>query len=143
MIILISTIILIDLNPLISRRFVIQSGVFFGSGSATLDPAGETQLNDLAKLLMEISLEIPDDIRWVLRIDGHTDNRPINTTQFPSNWELSAARAISVARHLINRGVPPNRVMAAGFGEFQPLLNRDTEEAYRSNRRIELKLTER
>ena len=124
-------------------RFVIQSGVFFGSGSATLDPAGETQLNDLAKLLMEISLEIPDDIRWVLRIDGHTDNRPINTTQFPSNWELSAARAISVARHLINRGVPPNRVMAAGFGEFQPLLNRDTEEAYRSNRRIELKLTER
>ena len=124
-------------------RFVIQSGVFFGSGSATLDPAGETQLNDLAKLLMEISLEIPDDIRWVLRIDGHTDNRPINTTQFPSNWELSAARAISVARHLINRGVPPNRVMAAGFGEFQPLLNRDTEEAYKSNRRIELKLTER
>ena len=79
----------------------------------------------------------------MLRIDGHTDKRPINTLQFPSNWELSAARAISVARYLINQGLPPSRVMAAGFGEFQPLIDQDTDEAYRANRRIELKLTER
>ena len=124
-------------------RFVIQSGVLFGSGSAQLDPAGETQLNDLAQLLMDISTEIPRDIRWVLRIDGHTDTRPISTNQFPSNWELSAARAISVARYLIDRGVSPNRVMAAGFGEFQPLVDRDSEDAYKANRRIELKLTDR
>ena len=124
-------------------RFVIQSGVLFGSGSAQLDPAGETQLTDLAELLLDISADIPDDIRWVLRIDGHTDTRPINTPQFPSNWELSVARAISVARYLIDRGVSPNRLMAAGFGEFQPLVDRDSNDAYRANRRIELKLTER
>jgi len=124
-------------------RFVIQSGVLFGSGSAQLDPAGKTQLNDLAQLLMDISAEIPRDIRWVLRIDGHTDTRPISTNQFPSNWELSAARAIAVARYLIDRGVSPNRVMAAGFGEFQPLVDRDSEDAYKANRRIELKLTDR
>ncbi len=124
-------------------RFVIQTGVLFGSGSSTLDPAGVTQLNDLATLLLDISQDIPTDIRWVLRIDGHTDKRPINTLQFPSNWELSAARAISVARYLINQGLPPSRVMAAGFGEFQPLIDQDTDEAYRANRRIELKLTER
>ncbi len=124
-------------------RFVIQSGVLFGSGSAQLDPAGETQLNDLAVLLLDISANIPDDIRWVLRIDGHTDKRPINTPQFPSNWELSVARAISVARYLIDQGVSPNRLMAAGFGEFQPLVDQDNNDAYRANRRIELKLTER
>lgn len=124
-------------------RFVIQSGVLFGSGSAQLDPAGEAQLNDLAQLLLDISVDIPKDIRWVLRIDGHTDTRPINTPQFPSNWELSVARAISVARYLIDRGVSPNRLMAAGFGEFQPLIDRDSDDAFKSNRRIELKLTER
>ena len=124
-------------------RFVIQSGVLFGSGSAQLDPAGEAQLNDLAQLLLDISADIPKDIRWVLRIDGHTDTRPINTPQFPSNWELSVARAISVARYLIDQGVSPNRLMAAGFGEFQPLVDRDSDDAYKSNRRIELKLTER
>jgi len=122
---------------------VIQSGVLFGSASARLDPAGEAQLNDLAQLLLDISADIPKDIRWVLRIDGHTDKRPINTPQFPSNWELSVARAISVARYLVNRGVPPHRLMAAGFGEFQPLVDRDSDDAYKANRRIELKLTER
>ncbi|HIN92265.1 MAG TPA: peptidoglycan -binding protein, partial [Alphaproteobacteria bacterium] len=124
-------------------RFVIQSGVLFGSASARLDPAGEAQLNDLAQLLLDISADIPKDIRWVLRIDGHTDKRPINTPQFPSNWELSVARAISVVRYLVDRGVSPHRLMAAGFGEFQPLVDRDSDDAYKSNRRIELKLTER
>jgi chemotaxis protein MotB len=124
-------------------RFVIQSGVLFASSSAELDPEGKMQLADLAKLLLKISGDIPRDIEWVLRIDGHTDKRPINTSQFPSNWELSAARAISVARHLTNEGVPPARLMAAGFGEFQPIINSDDEQAYRRNRRIEFKLTER
>ena len=124
-------------------RFVIQSGVLFASGSADLGSSGETQLADVADLLLRISADIPNDIQWVLRIDGHTDKRPISTSQFPSNWELSAARAISVARYLTNRGVPPDRLMTAGFGEFQPILDRDDDQAYRTNRRIEFKLTER
>jgi len=124
-------------------RFVIQSGVLFASASAELDPGGKMQLADLANLLLKISEDIPSDIEWVLRIDGHTDKRPINTSQFPSNWELSAARAISVARYLTNQGVPPGRLMAAGFGEFQPIVDSADEQAYRRNRRIEFKLTER
>ena len=124
-------------------RFVIQSGVLFASGSAELGSSGETQLASIADLLLRISADIPNDIQWVLRIDGHTDKRPINTSQFPSNWELSAARAISVARYLTNQGVPPGRLMTAGFGEFQPIVNRDDDQAYRKNRRIEFKLTER
>lgn len=124
-------------------RFVIQSGVLFASGSAELDPEGEKQLADLANLLLSISKDIPSEIEWVLRIEGHTDKRPINTSQFPSNWELSAARAISVTRYLTSEGVSPDRLMAAGFGEFQPILDSDTPQAYRKNRRIEFKLTER
>ena len=124
-------------------RFVIQSGVLFDSGSADLGVFGATQLKELANLLIEIETEIPTELKWVLRIDGHTDNRPINTPAFPSNWELSAARAISVAKYLIEQGVPPRRVAAAGFGEFQPLSEGSDEASYRRNRRIELKLTER
>jgi len=124
-------------------RFVIQSGVLFDSGSADLGVFGATQLKELANLLIEIETEIPTGLKWVLRIDGHTDNRPINTPAFPSNWELSAARAISVAKYLIEQGVPPRRVAAAGFGEFQPLSDGTDEASFRRNRRIELKLTER
>ena len=124
-------------------RFVIQSGVLFASGSAELGSSGETQLTGIADLLLRISADIPNDIQWVLRIDGHTDKRPINTSQFPSNWELSAARAISVARYLTDQGVPPGRLMTAGFGEFQPIVHRADDQAYRKNRRIEFKLTER
>ncbi len=124
-------------------RFVIQSGVLFDSGSADLGVFGATQLKELANLLIEIETEIPTELKWVLRIDGHTDNRPINTPAFPSNWELSAARAISVAKYLIEQGVPPRRVAAAGFGEFQPLSDGTDEASFRRNRRIELKLTER
>ena len=101
------------------------------------------QLRQLAKTLLEISRKIPADINWVLRVDGHTDKDPIKTARFPSNWELSSARAISVVQLLIKQGLPPNRLAAAGFGEFQPLENRSDEIGKRRNRRIELKLTQR
>ena len=124
-------------------RFVIQSGVLFDSGSADLGPAGRRQVSDLASLLLEITSEIPEDVNWILRIDGHTDKRPINTPQFQNNWLLSAARAITVANQLVASGVPPERLAATGFGEFHPLDDQETAEAFRQNRRIELKLTER
>ena len=127
----------------VGDRFVFQSEVFFDTGSAVLRPEGLAELDKLAGALLELEKEIPKEIAWVLRIDGHTDVRPIASVQYPSNWALSAARAISVAQYLISKGVSPQRLVAAGFGEFQPLDNERTEDAYRRNRRIELKLTER
>ena len=125
-------------------RFVIPSGVLFASGSDRLGDDGLRQVAGLAALLLEISAELPADVDWVLRIDGHTDRLPIRETAgFGSNWALSAARAITVVRTLVANGVPPERLMAAGFGEFQPIDGADTAEAYRRNRRIELKLTRR
>ncbi len=126
---------------IVGDRFVFQSEVLFDSGSATLKPQGEEQLATFARTLQEIIKDIPDDLPWILRVDGHTDKRPINTPAFPSNWELSSARAITVARFLVANGLPAGRVAAAGFAEFRPLDPADTEEAYRRNRRIELKLT--
>ena len=102
-----------------------------------------TPVTPIASKLLDVTKQIPQDIAWVLRVDGHTDVRPIVTSQFPSNWALSAARAISVVQYLISKGVSPQRLVAAGFGEFQPLDTANTEEAYKRNRRIELKLTER
>lgn len=128
---------------IVGDRFVFQSEVLFPSGSAELEDDGRLQLIQVADTLKEISDKIPDDIDWVLRVDGHTDRRPIDTILYPSNWELSTARATSVVRLLVERGIPPRRLAAAGFGEFHPLDDRDTEEAYRRNRRIELKLTQR
>src|SRR4051794_5664354 len=127
----------------VGDRFVFQSEVFFDSGSAVIRPEGLAELDKLAGALGELEKQIPKEIAWVLRIDGHTDMRPIVTPQYPSNWALSAARAISVVQYLISKGISPQRLVAAGFGEFQPLENDRTEEAYRRNRRIELKLTER
>jgi chemotaxis protein MotB len=127
----------------VGDRFVFQSEVFFDSGSAAVRPEGLAELDKLASALVELDKQIPKEIAWVLRIDGHTDVRPIVTAQFPSNWALSSARAISVVQYLIQRGISPQRLVAAGFGEFQPLDNERTEDAYRRNRRIELKLTER
>ena len=127
----------------VGDRFVFQSEVFFDSGSAVIRPEGLAELDKLAGALGELEKQIPKEIAWVLRIDGHTDVRPIVTPQYPSNWALSAARAISVVQYLISKGISPQRLVAAGFGEFQPLENDRTEEAYRRNRRIELKLTER
>ncbi len=127
----------------VDDRFVFQSEVLFGSGSATLGAAGRDQLGDLARTLLEIAREIPSDLPWILRVDGHTDSNPIHTAQFASNWELSSARALSVVHYLIVQGVPSKRLVAAGFGEFQPIDPRNDEIGFRRNRRIELKLTSR
>ena len=126
----------------VGDRFVFQSEVLFTPGQADISAEGTPDLDALADAILQLEQEIPTDINWVLRIDGHTDIRPISNARFPSNWELSAARAISVARYLVSKGVSPNRLVAAGFGEFTPLDPAENEEAYRRNRRIEFKLTE-
>src|SRR6187399_221228 len=127
----------------VGDRFVFQSEVFFDAGAAVVRPEGRAELDKLATALLELEKQIPTDVAWVLRVDGHTDVRPIASAAYPSNWELSAARAISVVQYLIGKGISPQRLVAAGFGEFQPLDPGTTDEAYRRNRRIELKLTER
>jgi len=128
---------------IVGDRFVFQSEVLFPSASATLQESGKVQLAKLAKTLMEIAKKIPPEVSWVLRVDGHTDPRPIHTDLFPSNWALSTARATAVVQYLISEGVPPNRLAAAGFAEFQPVDTGTDEAAYARNRRIELKLDQR
>lgn len=128
---------------IVGDRFVFQSEVLFGTGSAELGEAGQEQLLQLAGTLLEISQKIPTKLNWILRVDGHTDRIPIRTARFPSNWELSTARAISVVKFLVNSGVPSARLAATGFGQFQPIDSRTDEIANRRNRRIELKLTQR
>jgi chemotaxis protein MotB len=128
---------------IVGDRFVFQSEVFFDTGQATLLPEGRAELDKVASALVDLDKQIPSEIAWVLRVDGHTDVRPINSPIFKSNWELSSARAISVVQYLVSLGVPAQRLVAAGFAEFQPLDPGNTEDAYRRNRRIELKLTER
>jgi chemotaxis protein MotB len=128
---------------IVGDRFVLQSEVFFDTGRADLKPEGRGELDQVANAIVGLEGQIPADIPWVLRVDGHTDVRPIILSQFKSNWDLSAARAISVVRYLIDKGVKPSRLVAAGFGEFQPIDPSATEDAYRRNRRIEFKLTER
>jgi chemotaxis protein MotB len=128
---------------IVGDRFVFQSEVLFEQGSDELGPAGQLQLIDFANTLTEIADRIPDDVDWVLQVNGHTDKVPIATARFPSNWELSTARAISVVRYLESRGVDPKRLVAAGFGEHRPLNEGDTPEALRENRRIEMKFTSR
>jgi chemotaxis protein MotB len=127
----------------VGDRFVFQSEVLFASASAELGEEGKTQLRQLAGTLRDIASRIPDDIDWILRIDGHTDSIPIANWKFPSNWELSAGRAISVVKFLINEGISANRLAAAGFGEFRPLDAAKDEVANRRNRRIEMKMTQR
>lgn len=137
--------VLID-NPNIrieGDRFLLPSELFFDSGSATLNAAGQSELDKLADTLSSIAVNIPDDLEWILRIDGHTDVRPISTERFPSNWELSTARAVAVVRYLSGQGIAPDRMAAAGFGEHHPIDDRQTEAAYALNRRIEVKLTNR
>jgi chemotaxis protein MotB len=127
----------------VGDRFVFQSEVLFDTGQAALAQAGKSGLDQLANAVVDLEREIPPEIPWVLRVDGHTDRRPIQSAQFPSNWELSSARAIAVVQYLISRGVQPAHLVAAGFGEFQPLDAGDSDDALRRNRRIELKLTDR
>ena len=129
---------------IVGDRFVFQSEVLFPSGSDVINPAGQAEMKKLADAIIELQREIPPEINWVLRVDGHTDNIQLSGTgRFRDNWELSSARATSVVKYLIANGVPANRLVAAGFGEFQPLDVADTQEARDRNRRIELKLTER
>lgn len=126
---------------IVGDRFVFQSELFFDVGQAVLKPEGRVELDKVAGALLEIERQIPGDIPWVMRVDGHTDVRPIAGGR--TNWDLSAARAIAVVQYLIGQGISPQRLVAAGFGEFQPIDTDRTEEAYARNRRIELKLTER
>jgi chemotaxis protein MotB len=127
----------------VGDRFVFQSEVLFPKGSAQINELGLNEMRKLAIALRELEQEIPSDLAWVLRVDGHTDVDPITTATFRSNWDLSSARAISVVNVLIENGVLPQHLVAAGFGEFQPIDAATTEEAKSRNRRIELKLTER
>jgi chemotaxis protein MotB len=127
----------------VGDRFVFESSVLFESAKADVSPAGHQSLDDLAAAIVDLEREIPPDIPWILRIDGHTDKHPISGGQFKSNWDLSAARAIAVVQYLITKGIPPDRLAAAGFGEFQPIDPGEDEESLARNRRIELKLTER
>jgi flagellar motor protein MotB len=128
---------------IVGDRLVFQSEVLFPLGSANLTEEARGQLYPVIRAFKEISGGIPIDIRWTLHVYGHADRRPIRTMRFASNWELSAARAISVVRYAISQGIPPDRLAASGFAENQPLDNRTTDDAYRHNRRVELKLTER
>ena len=128
---------------IIGDRFVFQSEVLFASASDELGPEGHERLAQFTQVLKEVMVRIPPDLPWILQVDGHTDSRPIQTARFPSNWELSVARAISVVNFLIALGIPPEHLSATGYGEFQPLDDRDDEIAHRRNRRIELKLTQR
>ncbi len=127
----------------VGDRFVFQAEVLFPKGKAQLNPAGEAEMLKLAQAVKQLEQEIPNDIAWVLRVDGHTDNDPMQNAEFKSNWELSAARAISVVNYLETQGVQSKHLVAAGFGQHQPLVAGDTEDAKSENRRIELKLTER
>ncbi|WP_032112718.1 peptidoglycan -binding protein [Candidatus Paracaedibacter symbiosus] len=126
----------------VGDRFVFQSEVLFEVASADLGEDGKKQLAPLVKTLKEITETIPQNINWILRVDGHTDNLPIHT-KFPSNWELSSARAISVVKYLIAEGIPSSRLVAAGFGEFQPLEESADAKSLAKNRRIEFKLDQR
>ena len=128
---------------IVGDRFVFQSELLFPTASARLEPSGEQQLIKLAETLKQIIAKMPKDLDWILRVDGHTDVRRIQTLDFPSNWELSTARATAVVKFLIAQGIPPERVAATGFGEFQPIDTGATEDAYQKNRRIEFKFTER
>ena len=128
---------------IVGDRFVLQSEVLFPAGSAALKPEAGPELDRIAVAVGDLAKQIPADLPWVLRVDGHTDARPIASAQFPSNWALSAARAIAVVQYLAARGIAPQHLLAGAFGEFQPLDAGTSEEAYARNRRIEMKLTER
>ncbi len=127
----------------VGDRFVFQSEVLFPSGQAQMTPEGLSAMDQLASAIIGLERQIPKEIDWALQVDGHTDIRPITSFQFPSNWELSTARAVSVVQYLISRGVPANHLVAAGHGEWKPLEAGGDEESLRRNRRIELKLTSR
>lgn len=124
-------------------RFVFQAEFLFASGNADLGYEGQEDLAMFAHSLLTIAAGIPPEMDWVLRVDGHTDSVPIKTAKYPSNWELSTARAVSVVKFLTQMGVPPHRLVAAGFGEHQPIIVGNSPDAHNANRRIEMRLTQR
>lgn len=128
---------------IVGDRFVVPTDILFDSGSADLNPAALEQLRKLAQVLNQVAAEIPSNLDWIVRIDGHTDKLPIHNAQFASNWELSTARAVAIVKYLVVQGIPANRLSANGFGQFQPLDPADTPAAYAKNRRIEIQLTNR
>ena len=128
---------------IVGDRFIFESELLFDSASANLQENGKEKLKEIALTLMETTNQIPNDIDWIIQVEGHTDIRPINTAKFPSNWELSTARANSVLKLLLNIGFSPKRLAAAGYGEFYPISDGNAKEDYQQNRRIELKLTSR
>lgn len=128
---------------IIGDRFRFQSELFFATASAEIAPGGEERLAQVADVLQVVSDRIPDEIEWVLQVEGHTDRRPIRTAEFPSNWELSSARAQSIVYFLIDSGISPERLSAVGYAEFQPITDGDDAESLARNRRIELRLTSR
>jgi chemotaxis protein MotB len=132
-----------DEVQIVGDRFVFQSEVLFNQGQASIGNSGEEQLQKLALTLADIATKIPDDINWVLQVEGHTDDIPVRAGRFADNWDLSTERALSVVRFLAAQGLPANRLAATGYGEFQPLDPSDNDEARRRNRRIELKITQR
>lgn len=127
----------------VGDRFVLPTDILFESGSAELGTDAQARLSKLVATLRELNVKIPSNIDWVLRIDGHTDRMPIRTDRFPSNWELSTARAVAIVKYLVTQGIPAQRLSANGFGQFRPLDPADIPEAYARNRRIELQLTNR
>ena len=123
-------------------RFIFQSEILFDSGTAEIQTQGRVALSLIAKTLIDLSDQIPSELNWILQVDGHTDKVPISTNQFPSNWELSHARALEVVKFFIQQGIPANKLSANGYGEFQPINLGDAIEDLKQNRRIELKITQ-
>jgi len=124
-------------------RFIFQSEILFESGSADIQAGGRVALSLIAKTLIDLSNQIPTDLNWILQVDGHTDKIPIATTRFPSNWELSHARALEVVKFFIQQGIPADKLSANGYGEHQPISLGSSPEDLKLNRRIELKITQR
>ena len=124
-------------------RFIFQSEILFDSGSVEIQSSGRVALSLIAKTLIDLINDIPTELNWVLQIDGHTDKVPISTSQFPSNWELSHARALEVVKFFIGQGIPADRLSANGYGEYQPINIGDSREDLKQNRRIELKITQK
>lgn len=127
---------------IVGDRFVLQSEILFKSGSAEIGKKGKAKLSEISNLLKSITKKIPSKINWIIQVEGHTDNVPISNNEYPSNWELSVARAIAVARIMIENDIEPKRINVAGYGEFRPLVKNEDEKSKNQNRRIELKLTQ-
>lgn len=133
-------------NPdikVVGDRFVFQSEVLFGSGEAALSPNGQGDLDKFAMVYQQLATQLPPDLPVIIEVQGHTDRAPIRSARFPSNWELSTARAQEVVNYLIRQGVPPQRLAPVGMGEYHPIDSAENPDAYRRNRRIELKITSR